>query len=150
MSKMSKPDYQAKVKLLTNEEKERLLSRMNGKLPRRLEKDKISQEEALAIQMEVEDEHLQEWRKVMQKLKKAEVAPEASKQKSKAAAKPEATDKPKAAAKSKVAAKTEAAPAAKAAVKVAPESKPVAKSPTVKAKAVATSKPVKEAKIVKS
>jgi hypothetical protein len=62
MTKSTKPNYLAKVKLLTKEETERLLSRMGSKLDRRLEKRKVSQEEALAKQMEWEDEQLQEWR----------------------------------------------------------------------------------------
>ncbi|MBI5437228.1 MAG: hypothetical protein HY937_09010 [Nitrosomonadales bacterium] len=72
MKNTCKPEYLAKVKLLTKEETERLLSRMVGKLPHRLEKDKLSKEEALAIQMELEDEQLQEWRKMMRILKKKE------------------------------------------------------------------------------
>ena len=63
--KTSKPEYLAKVQSLTREEAERLLSRMRGKLPRRLEKDKLSRDDALAIQMELEDEQLQEWRDMM-------------------------------------------------------------------------------------
>ncbi len=60
--KSCKPEYLDKVKNLAVEERERLFSRMKGKLPRRLEKDKISDAEALAIQMELEDEQLAEWR----------------------------------------------------------------------------------------
>jgi hypothetical protein len=63
--KISNPEYLAKVQLLTDEEKERLFSRMGGKLPHRLQKDKLSKDEALAIQMELEDEQLQEWRERM-------------------------------------------------------------------------------------
>lgn len=63
--KTSKPEYLDKVQSLTREEAERLLSRMRGKLPRRLEKDKLSRDDALAIQMELEDEQLQEWRDMM-------------------------------------------------------------------------------------
>lgn len=73
MPKISNPVYAEKVKKLSKIESERLLSRMSGKLPRRLEKDKLSKEEALALQMELEDEQLQEWRKMMAALnKKAE------------------------------------------------------------------------------
>lgn len=72
MAKMCKPEYLEKVNLLTGEETERLLSRMRGKLPRRLEKDKLSREEALAIQLELEDEQLQEWRNMMAILKEQE------------------------------------------------------------------------------
>ncbi len=55
-------DYLAQVKTLDAEQKERLLSRMSGKLPRRLAKDKLTEEEALAIQLELEDEQLEEWK----------------------------------------------------------------------------------------
>ena len=72
MTKISKADYLSKVKLLTKEETERLLSRMGGKLDRRLEKNKITQAEALAMQLELEDEQLKEWRKVMLSLKEKE------------------------------------------------------------------------------
>lgn len=74
MTKTLKPEYIAKVKLLTQEEIERLLSRMGGKLPRRLEKRRVSQEEALAMQLELEDEQLQQWRKMMHSLKKKDEA----------------------------------------------------------------------------
>lgn len=67
-----RPDYLEKVRKLTKNERERLQSRMTGKLPRRLEKEKISIEEALAIQMELEDEQLEEWRANMNLLKELE------------------------------------------------------------------------------
>ncbi|MDO8810976.1 MAG: hypothetical protein Q7J38_02970 [Gallionella sp.] len=76
MTKLYKPKYLAQVKLLTEEETDRLLSRMGGKLDRRLEKNKLSKEEALAIQMELEDEQLNEWRKMMHELKKKDAAKE--------------------------------------------------------------------------
>jgi hypothetical protein len=57
------PEYLEKVKNLNKKEREYLLSRMVGKLPRRIEKERVSIEEALAIQMELEDEQLEEWRK---------------------------------------------------------------------------------------
>lgn len=63
------PDYLAQARALSKEEQERVLSRMTGKLPRRLEKDKLNREEALAIQLELEDEQLQEWREKMHALK---------------------------------------------------------------------------------
>jgi len=83
MTKTSKPEYLAKVKQLTEEEIERLLSRMAGKLPRRLEKDKLSRDEALAIQLELEDEQLQEWREMMHLIKKKEEAKKEAKKKEK-------------------------------------------------------------------
>jgi N-acyl-L-homoserine lactone synthetase len=67
--KTCKPEYLAKVQLLSEEESERLFSRMTGKLQHRRESDKINKQEALAIQLEFEDKQLQEWRKMMEKLK---------------------------------------------------------------------------------
>lgn len=106
MPKLVNPVYVEKVKKLSKAETERLLSRMSGKLPQRLEKDKLSRDEALALQMELEDEQLQEWRSRMaelnhkiekQKLKDAEKA----KQETKSA------DKTKPSKKSKTIEKTE-------------------------------------------
>lgn len=78
--KMSSPEYLEQAKKLSAEEQERLLSRMAGKLPRRLQKDKLSKEEALAIQLEIEDEQLHEWRERMHAIKaknKADAEPKA-------------------------------------------------------------------------
>ena len=97
MTKISSPAYLAKVKLLTKDETERLLSRMSGKLPRRLEKDKLSKEEALAIQLELEDEQLKEWRKMMLELKKRDEAKTPSKRD--VGAKAKITSKPRIAVK---------------------------------------------------
>lgn len=72
MTKIITPAYLAKVKLLNSEEEERLMSRMSGKLPRRLEKDKLTREEALAIQLELEDEQLTDWRQNRQAVKEKE------------------------------------------------------------------------------
>ena len=55
-------DYIEKAKLLTNEDTERLHSRMSGKLKRRLMKKKLSGLEASAIQLQREEEQLLEWR----------------------------------------------------------------------------------------
>jgi len=69
--KIKSPDdkYIEQAKLLTEDEAERLLSRMEGKLPRRLEKDKLTRLEALAIQLEVEDDMLEEWREHMAEIR---------------------------------------------------------------------------------
>jgi len=69
VSKIASEEYQDKVKLLKEDEAERLLSRMSGKLPKRLDKDKLSRDDALALQMELEDERLNEWRERMDKIK---------------------------------------------------------------------------------
>ncbi|CEN55566.1 hypothetical protein [Candidatus Methylopumilus turicensis] len=55
-------DYVAKAKALNEEDRDRVLSRMCGKLPKRLHKEKLTVEEAIAIQLELEDEQLEEWR----------------------------------------------------------------------------------------
>jgi len=55
-------DYTEEAKKLNTEQKERLLSRMSGKLPKRLEKEKLTELEALAKQLELEDEQLAEWK----------------------------------------------------------------------------------------
>ena len=128
MTKLSKPKYLDKVNHLSEEEKERLLSRMAGKLPRRVEKEKISQVEALAIQMELEDEHLQEWRKMMQSLKKKDEAKAA--EKAKAAKKAKPAEGAKSVEKAKPAEKAKAAVVKKAdeKVKVAKKAKTPAKA----------------------
>lgn len=55
-------NYIEKAKKLSDEDRDRVLSRMGGKLPKRLQKEKLTVEEAIAIQLELEDEQLQEWR----------------------------------------------------------------------------------------
>ncbi len=55
-------DYTAQAQKLSVAQKERLLSRMSGKLPKRLAKEKLTELEAIAIQLELEDEQLQEWK----------------------------------------------------------------------------------------
>jgi len=100
MPKISNPLYAEKVKKLSKIESERLLSRMSGKLPRRLEKDKLSKEEALALQMELEDEQLQEWRKMMAALNKKAESKDKQKEKAAEIAKPVAKAKASVKAKS--------------------------------------------------
>ena len=122
-------DYIAKAKKLSEEDRDRVLSRMGGKLPKRLQKEKLTVEEAIAIQLELEDEQLQEWRANM-----AAIQEKAAKAKAKADEKA-AKVKPKAAkpvvAKSAPAKKV--TPVAKPAVttnapaKPAPTAKPAVK-----------------------
>jgi len=118
-------DYIAKAKKLSEEDRERVLSRMGGKLPKRLHKEKLTVEEAIAIQLELEDEQLQEWRANM-----AAIQEKAAKAKAKADEKA-AKVKPKAAkpvvAKSAPAKKV--TPVAKPAVTTKAPAKP---APTVK------------------
>ena len=65
-----KPDetYLEKAKKLNKEQIERLQSRMRNKLTRRTEDRKLTDIEALAIQLELEDEQLEEWREERRKL----------------------------------------------------------------------------------
>ena len=84
-------DYIAKAKKLSAEDRDRVLSRMGGKLPKRLQKEKLTVEEAIAIQLELEDEQLQEWRANMAAIQekaakaKAKADEKAAKVKTKAA-----------------------------------------------------------------
>jgi len=65
-------DYKAEAKKLNHTERERVLSRMTGKLPKRLAKDKLTEDEAIATQLELEDEQLIEWREKVAKLRDKE------------------------------------------------------------------------------
>ncbi len=142
--KAATKSYLDKAVLLSTEEQERLLSRMTGKLPKRLQKDKLSREEALAIQLELEDEQLQEWRTTMaalkakaaktqekasKKLAKDKVAtdkaskPKASNAKTKSAATAKKTTTPSAKTKSTTSRRTVATPKKVANVSQSPESK---------------------------
>lgn len=62
MRKSPSEEYLGKARLLSKEETERLLSRMRTKLMRRLEDKTLSALEVVAIQLEIEDEELNEWR----------------------------------------------------------------------------------------
>ena len=64
--------YISKAKKLNKEQQERVLSRMDGKLPKRLKKEKITTLEAIALQLELEDEHLLEWREKMAEIREKE------------------------------------------------------------------------------
>ncbi len=70
--KSAKNEYLDKASKLSETETERVLSRMGGKLPKKLDKEKLSQLEALAIQLELEDEQLNEWRERMYSMKSKE------------------------------------------------------------------------------
>ena len=68
--KTASNEYMDKAKNLTAEEVEKLQCRMRGKLARRAEDKKVSLLEALAIQLELDDEQLAEWRKNIQAIRK--------------------------------------------------------------------------------
>ena len=131
-------DYVAQAKKLSVEQQERLLSRMTGKLPKRIKKEKLTLEEAFAIQLELEDEQLQEWR-----ANRTEIEEKANKLKLKAKEKLanstiKSTETTKAAksplkATGKVVEKTTAKPTANKQVGI---KAPVAKTATIKVPAV--------------
>lgn len=70
MKKTPSETYLEKAKGLTSDETERLLARMRAKLLRRLDDKKMSELEVVAIQLEIEDEELDEWRGKMSEIKK--------------------------------------------------------------------------------
>jgi hypothetical protein len=70
MRKTPSDEYLEKAKNLSKEETERLLSRTRSKLVRRMESEKITTLEVLAIQLEIEDEDLSEWREKMAVIRK--------------------------------------------------------------------------------
>lgn len=69
MRKIPSEQYLEQAKLLSKEEIERLLSRTRSKLMRRLEDKKLSAVEVVAIQLEIEDEDLNEWREKWAEIK---------------------------------------------------------------------------------
>ncbi|MDI1309984.1 MAG: hypothetical protein PSV17_11225 [Methylotenera sp.] len=60
--KYASEEYMEKAKNLSEEEVERLQSRMRTKLTRREAEKKLSLIEILAIQLQLDDEQLKEWR----------------------------------------------------------------------------------------
>lgn len=62
MKRTPAKEYLDQAALLTRDEAERLFARMPGKIERRMRNRKIDPLEAAAIQLELEDEQLQEWR----------------------------------------------------------------------------------------
>ena len=63
MKRMPTDVYLEKARNLTKQEAEHLFARMGGKLERRVENRKLSPLDAAAIQLEIEEEALIEWRK---------------------------------------------------------------------------------------
>ena len=70
MRKTPSDEYLEKARLLSEEETERLLSRTRSKLMRRLENEEMTALEVVAIQLEIEDEDLGEWREKMAEIRK--------------------------------------------------------------------------------
>lgn len=72
MKRTPSDEYLEKAKLLDEEACERVLSRARSKLMRRLEDRKVTVQEVVAIQLELEDEELAEWRARMAEIKAVE------------------------------------------------------------------------------
>lgn len=70
--KLNSPHYLERAAALSREEAERLFSRMRGKLARRLEHEKIDSLDAVALQLQLEDEELDEWRQRWEELSQRE------------------------------------------------------------------------------
>jgi len=70
MRKIPSDEYLEIARNLSKEETERLLSRTRSKLIRRLESEKMTALEVVAIQLEIEDEDLNEWREKMAEIRK--------------------------------------------------------------------------------
>ncbi len=83
MKRTPSDEYLEKAKLLGEEACERVLSRARSKLMRRLDDRKVTVQEIVAIQLEIEDEDLAEWRARMAEIKAAEEKKTEEKKKSK-------------------------------------------------------------------
>jgi hypothetical protein len=70
MRKTPSDVYLEKAGHLSKAETERLLSRARSKLIRRLESEKMTALEVVAVQLEIEDEDLSEWRAKMAEIRK--------------------------------------------------------------------------------
>jgi hypothetical protein len=68
--KTAETEYLEKAMRLSKEDAEHLFSRMRGKLTRRLEDKKLPPLEAIAIQLELEDEALKVWRERLSEIRK--------------------------------------------------------------------------------
>ena len=62
MKNIPKEKYLEKAALLSRDEAEHFFSRMDKKLVHKLDEHKLIPVEVLAIQLEIEDEKLKEWR----------------------------------------------------------------------------------------
>lgn len=60
--RQASPEYIEKAMALSQEDAERLFSRMRRKLSHQLERAEIGSLEAIALQLQAEDDDLQEWR----------------------------------------------------------------------------------------
>jgi hypothetical protein len=70
--KSASPEYLERAASLSREDAERLFSRMRGKLARRIENEKIDSLDAVALQLQLEDDELNEWRERWEELSQRE------------------------------------------------------------------------------
>ena len=63
INRMPTKGYLEQAKALSKKDAERLMSRMGKKFTRRLEDKKLTPTDVQALQLELEDEQLKEWRK---------------------------------------------------------------------------------------
>lgn len=68
------PEWIEKAMLLSKEDAEHILARMRKKITRRLEHQAIDPLAAVALQLQLEDEQLKEWRDKMAELRKKDKA----------------------------------------------------------------------------
>ena len=64
------PEYIEKAMLLSKDDAERMLARMRKKITRRLDHEEIDPLEAVALQLQLEDEQLAEWRDKVSELRR--------------------------------------------------------------------------------
>ncbi len=69
MKRIPSEEYLKEASSLTKEQTEFLMMRMTGKLGRRVDDHKITSIEALAIQLEIEDQHRKEWHEKFSEIK---------------------------------------------------------------------------------
>lgn len=77
-SRAASAEYLERAKQLRPEESERLMARMRGRFRRRTEDRTLCTLEAIALQLEYEDEELAEWRERMSELRAAQKPHEAA------------------------------------------------------------------------
>jgi len=63
-------EYLEKAMALSREDAERVFARMRKKLARRVDDEDVNPLEAVALQLQIEDEDLEEWREKMSEIRK--------------------------------------------------------------------------------
>lgn len=69
-STVPSPEWIERAMLLSKDDAERILARMRKKITRRLEHEAIDPLVAVALQLQLEDEQLKEWRDKMSELRR--------------------------------------------------------------------------------